>query len=165
MDLQAIENFAAEKHKGQTYGGTHYTYHLKKVVERVMVSPRCSEDLIAAAWLHDVLEDTDATPEEILAISNQRVLTLVQLLTDKQGKNRRERHEATYPLIALDPDAVVIKLADRFANLSSGLITDDISKLKMYRKEQEYFRSIFFDPANPEIVKTFEILDDILSVV
>jgi (p)ppGpp synthase/HD superfamily hydrolase len=90
------------------------------------------------AYLHDTLEDTEASEKEIYELFGWGVWKRVLLLTDKPGKNRRERHRNTYPLIAEDPVATFVKLMDRLANVQSGKLNPE--KLSMYKKEQKYFK-------------------------
>lgn len=69
IDLEKrAEAYATEKHKGQKYGEEDYTYHLRMVVENVIKRNQghpLLSTLIAIAWLHDVLEDTDTTYQEL----------------------------------------------------------------------------------------------------
>jgi (p)ppGpp synthase/HD superfamily hydrolase len=76
--------FAAKKHLGQTrkYTGEPYIVHPVAVAERVRASGG-TPNMIAAALLHDVLEDTDATVDEIESITNREVAMLVIELTDQ----------------------------------------------------------------------------------
>ncbi len=47
--------FALEKHAGQMYGNKPYEYHLQGVVDNLTSR---DEEVIAIAWLHDIMEDT-----------------------------------------------------------------------------------------------------------
>jgi (p)ppGpp synthase/HD superfamily hydrolase len=72
------------------------------------------EHILAAAWLHDVVEDTDYTAEEIKATFGQRVHDLVMEVThDGQADNRGYY----FPRLQ-SKDAILIKFADRLSNLS-----------------------------------------------
>ena len=69
--------FAAEKHKGQfRIGGAEYITHPMAVAEIVRQNGY-GIDVQIAALFHDLLEDTDATENEILALSNENVLEAV----------------------------------------------------------------------------------------
>ena len=77
--------FAAEKHKGQfRIGGAEYITHPMAVAEIVREKGK-NIDCQIAALFHDLLEDTDATENEILALSNENVLEAVKLLTKQKG--------------------------------------------------------------------------------
>jgi (p)ppGpp synthase/HD superfamily hydrolase len=102
------------------------------------------DHIVSAAWLHDTLEDcpgfTGVYFESIQALPNA-VWDIVRAVTDKSGRNRRERHEATYSELAKLPEAVLVKLADRISNVEESIRTQD-RRLKMYRDEHEQFRRI-----------------------
>lgn len=135
--LAEARDFAARAHEGQTYGtGKPYTTHLDKV-EGVLVRFGFADDLTlrVAAQLHDVIEDTPVTYREVVVAFGEEVATLVDSVTNRPGRNRRERHLLTYPRIRLAGErAVTLKLADRIASLEAG---GDL--IKMYRREQDAF--------------------------
>lgn len=135
--LRAAE-FAKRAHAGQMYGSLPYEYHLAKVVGVLQLYGVADEELLAAAWLHDTIEDTDATCEHIEFLFGKRVAALVWAVTDGEGKNRKERKRAMYEKVRTTPGAVLIKLADRIANVDEGIRTK--SKLRyMYLAEHEGF--------------------------
>jgi GTP pyrophosphokinase len=81
---RALE-FATLKHKGQKrIGGNDYITHPIAVYEMVK-KQGYGEDFQITALFHDLLEDTDATEDEILKFSNKNVLTAVKLLTKEKG--------------------------------------------------------------------------------
>lgn len=83
--------FAAEKHRNQKYGNRPYFNHLEQVVttlERFRIS---NPHLLAAGFLHDVIEDTDASYNDVKKVTNTVVAELVYAVTDELGRNRKER--------------------------------------------------------------------------
>ena len=52
-------------HKGQLYGNEPYIHHVSRVVSRVRLDPAATFGDIVLAYLHDVVEDTDVTFEEL----------------------------------------------------------------------------------------------------
>jgi (p)ppGpp synthase/HD superfamily hydrolase len=103
------------------------------------------EDLQVAAWLHDTVEDTDATITQIEMMFGRNVADIVGRVTNEQGKNRKERHAKTYPKIQASMDATTLKLADRIANVERS-VEDASTQLQMYRKEHEAFKSLLYKP-------------------
>jgi (p)ppGpp synthase/HD superfamily hydrolase len=133
-------SMAAEAHAGQRYGAVDYTVHLAAVEGVLRRFDVRDEEMLAAAWLHDALEDTGLPAEEIAREFGARVLALVHAVTSGGGKNRRERNAATYPkILAGGTSAVTLKLADRIANVEASLAARDAGKLGMYRKEHAGF--------------------------
>lgn len=81
--------FAAVKHSGQHRKGTNLPY-ITHVVEAMEIVSRMTEDeeLRAAAVLHDTLEDTDTTKEELVRCFGQRVADLVAAESENKRVNR-----------------------------------------------------------------------------
>lgn len=132
---------AIDAHGEQKYGGNRpYVVHLVKVVENLHRFGVATPELVAAAWLHDTVEDTNVGLDVIRERFGERVAALVDAVTTvKVGDTRKQRNAATYPKIAATPDAVKLKLADRIANVESCWV-DRNHKLFTYRDEYPDFR-------------------------
>jgi (p)ppGpp synthase/HD superfamily hydrolase len=147
LALQAAQALAATAHKDQTYGETlPYVKHLADVVGVLKRFNINDEDLLVAGWLHDVVEDTDTTVNQVELMFGRRVADLVHRVTNEEGKNRRERHEKTYPKIQASDDAITLKLADRIANIEASYELNDEGKMEMYAKEYKGFRTKLYKP-------------------
>jgi (p)ppGpp synthase/HD superfamily hydrolase len=145
---EALESRARElaraAHAGQEYsGGDFFTNHLARVVATLERFGEASPLLRAAAWLHDVVEDTDVTVAELRAELGDELATLVWRLTDAEGATRRERQTHTHAKIREDARAVRVKLADRIANVESARERGS-QLMGMYRKEYPQFRRELF---------------------
>lgn len=110
-------------------------------------------DLCVAAWLHDVLEDTATTREELQVLFGAEVQDLVWAVTGV-GANRRERNANMYAKCRVLPRAVHLKLADRIANVRASHGTPD--KLSMYRREMATFRRELGDWGLPAMWKALD---------
>ncbi len=115
--------FAHEAHFGQTrkYIPDPYIFHPMRVAGRVGMFPISTEEMVIAAWLHDVLEDTRVPWQEIDKQFGQNVHTLVHWLTNgpyKEGMNRAARKEYDRLKLSQAPwQAKIIKMFDRIDNL------------------------------------------------
>lgn len=136
-------DLATTAHTGQKYGEDPYGVHLLEVLD-IVRKHTSDPDLHAAALLHDVIEDTSMGRADIAAWCNPRVVALCDAVTDGDGQNRRERKERPYRLIPKTPGALLIKLADRLANMRACLRTGD-KRLAMYVKEHEAFDALLYD--------------------
>jgi (p)ppGpp synthase/HD superfamily hydrolase len=147
--LREAKYFAAGAHAGKTYGhGERYGYHLNDV-EHVLLRYGFDDDteLRIAAWLHDSIEDTAVNTKLVQDYFGDDVYKLVEAVTDKPGKNRAARHEATYTALrTVGTRAVALKLADRIANVEYSIAMGDIDKLKMYRHEHLFFKNTLAKP-------------------
>lgn len=132
-------DFACDAHASQRYGTRPHIRHLAHV-EGVLLRFNFSDyDLLAAAWLHDAIEDAGVTHSEIARRFGDGVALLVFAVTDGEGANRRERKAASYAKMIKYPKAIILKLADRVANTESSLVSGD-HLIGMYRKEYPAFR-------------------------
>lgn len=149
---EKAERLARLLHKNQTYGeATYADGHLQKVVNLIVGELAGSHyeyrDLVLAiAWLHDAIEDTEATYETISAIFGHNVAIGVQNLSDAPGKNRRERKLKSYYRIRISPESVMIKVADRLVNMRNCDATNK-SLLEMYMKEHDTFMAALWHPS------------------
>lgn len=121
MTHNAVREFAIRAHGDQKYANEPYVAHLDAVVAVLKEFGHFDSALLDAGYLHDVLEDTDTSLKELLDWFIPEAVELVVTVTDQPGKNRAERHAATYPRIAANPKAVTLKLADRIANVRASV--------------------------------------------
>ena len=137
--LLKAKKFAIKAHEGDTYGNYPYTKHLNDVYNILVTFGIFKEQVLMLAWLHDTIEDTKTVFEDIEDEFGTMMANLTYLLTDKRGKNRKERQEKTYPELAQDHYARLGKLADRIANITMTM-HDSQEKFGMYAKEFPYFK-------------------------
>lgn len=116
---------AIEKHAEQKYAhDMPYHVHLNDVVNVLRHNihwQMLKQEFIDAAWLHDIIEDTSVTHDELSKHFNNETVRLVWAVTNEKGRNRKERHEKTYPKIRETDCAIIIKLADRVANVRQSV--------------------------------------------
>jgi (p)ppGpp synthase/HD superfamily hydrolase len=134
-DLEAkAKNLAIDAHKHQKYGEHPYITHLADVVARVKTITQDPE-IIAATWLHDTVEDTEVTIEQIKQQFGDNVANIVWAVTG-HGENRKEKMANAIAKIAQTPGSELVKSADRLSNVSASLANNP-KKLKIYRDEHK----------------------------
>lgn len=150
--------FALARHKGQLYGSSPYIVHLA-AVRGVLGSFGAPEAVCIAAWLHDSLEDTDTTYADLDFNFGKEVADLVEAVTGR-GFNRKARVADAYRKIAAAGEqAVMLKLADRIANVESA--RNERSDLyEMYWKELPGLRAALGHLGQP---KMWERLTELLK--
>ena len=145
MDANEARAFAIERHGDQRYGGEPYEVHLTEAAAVLARFGVDDADLAVAVWLHDVVEDTDTTLDEVEARFGLRVRDLVGAVTVEPGDTRAESFAATYPKLRGVPGAVTLKLADRIANVERGG-----PKRAMYLDEHARFRAALHEPGEAD---------------
>ena len=136
--------FAKIAHAGQTYNDeVPYDFHLEGVVNVLARFGVTDSGMVCAAWLHDSLEDTNRSYNDISKRFGVHVAETVYAVSSELGRNRTERNARTYPKIRVSGPATVIKLADRIFNQEYGMASG--GKVDMYRKEYAGFRGAIFN--------------------
>ena len=115
--------FATEKHKNQTRQNQEKSPY---IVHPIEVRHILSElggvkdaEVLAAALLHDTLEDTSTTREELIKNFGQRVCSLVEEVSDDKTLPRQTRKDLQIQHAPqLSEGAVLIKLGDKISNVT-----------------------------------------------
>lgn len=142
---EAARNYAIQMHGDQMYGVHPYVHHLDAVV--ALLQPY-GEQARIVGYLHDVVEDTEATVPDVKLRFGDLVARCVSLLTDAPGANRKERKAKTYAAMALvkgdEELALVVKAADRLANVRACVADGHRQLWDTYRGEHPTFRAAAF---------------------
>jgi (p)ppGpp synthase/HD superfamily hydrolase len=140
MDIVAkASEFAAAKHAKQRrkYTDQPYFNHLAAVVRLLESSGITDSTILAAAYLHDTVEDTNTTMQEIVAEFGTDVAELVYWLTDAEKGNRESRTLMSAWRLSRAPlQAKLIKFADIIDNCAS-IRAHDPNFFKVFAAEKE----------------------------
>ena len=140
-DIDHVIEFIAMAHDGQTrkYTGEPYVEHPMEVA-RIVRDAVYDLDMIAAAMMHDIIEDTDFTLTDVAKVGGEVAATFVGWLSNKEypeAKNRKERKALIAAHLANAPDEVkTIKLADIIHNTPT-IIKYDPKFAKVYVPENK----------------------------
>lgn len=150
--------FAKEKHEGQTrIGGKPYISHPIEVARILEEKRFLDARYIKTALFHDLLEDTDASEEEIFFYGGKDVLTAVKILT----KNKGYKMEVYIQDIRNNLIAKMVKLADRLHNLLSALVADEKFRKRYVKETEEFYLDLAKGtPFEDDISKALNILKD-----
>lgn len=129
----------AHRNQKRKYTGEPYASHCRNVAA-IVAEYTSDPAVIAAAALHDVLEDTEVTPAEMQDVFDDRVTLLVIEVTDVSrlddgNRELRKRLDRDH-LARSSPDGATIKLADLIDNTSS-IVEHDKDFAKAYLREKE----------------------------
>ena len=127
-----------QAHGNQTYDDIFpYKKHLDDVVD-VLKRFGYAGKYLVAGYLHDIIEDTSLSYNKVKRHYGFEVAEMVYCVTDELGRNREEKKAKTLPKTASNPDAIILKLADRIANIEHG------GKVDMYAKEYNQFKGALY---------------------
>lgn len=141
--INTAKYFAIAAHQAigqkRKYTGEPYWHHPERVVEIISMVDH-TPMMIAAAWLHDVVEDTDVCMDDIVEFFGQDIADIVDALTDtpteEGGANRANRKGMDRARLArAGYEAQTIKLADLIDNTST-ITQHDPKFAKLYLKEK-----------------------------
>lgn len=136
-------NYAAQKHAGQKRKGAKkepYINHTLEVADLIaQVGKEEDDEILAAAILHDTLEDTDATEDEIRSLFGERVLHIVNEVTDNKSLPKKKRKQLQIDHAhELSREATLIKIADKTSNVKD--ITYSPPKKWSKKRRKEYLQ-------------------------
>ena len=123
---------AYQAHHGQTdHGGMPYIFHPYHLAEQM-----CDEYTTCAALLHDVVEDTDMTIEELAKVFPKEIIDAVALLTHDDDTDYFDYVTA----IKANPIARAVKQADLIHNSDLARLEISESNLDMVQRYEEKYR-------------------------
>ena len=181
--LGNAELFAKSKHAGKLKkSGITYSNHLENVVSRLKSLGIIDEEVLCAGWLHDILEDTDTSFDELFEKFGRRIAVLTLSLTKtkfvidtdddstlsltkKRAIPEKQRQkEYAVKIKESEIDAKLIKLCDISANLGDlkKQIISKTKKRKILKKFRYYLLIIEKDLVeNTEYPKAITLLETI----
>ncbi|HWV26711.1 MAG TPA: hypothetical protein VNZ66_05755 [Aeromicrobium sp.] len=156
MDLETIKALAREAHDGQTdlTGRPYFEAHLTPIAAAAAVFGPEAE---AAGWLHDIVEDTDITADDLVARGiPSPVVDAVVAVTRRSD----ESYAGLIERAAADPLGVVVKLADNTWNI--------ICNPALAEVDEPRARTMLLDrylPARTRLLAAAELTEDSPEVV
>ncbi|MBX3096530.1 MAG: bifunctional (p)ppGpp synthetase/guanosine-3',5'-bis(diphosphate) 3'-pyrophosphohydrolase [Fimbriimonadaceae bacterium] len=165
--LQRAFAFSVERHRGVFRDGEMalpYGCHPADVARILRVYGGVKDEVVlAASFLHDTVEDTDTTLEEIESEFGPKVASIVKQVTriepapeELQGMSSDEsfwyRNELFMKEIdEMGPEAQQIKLADRLSNLEECRYTRSAQKLSRYNRQTAMILDHIPEAVNPKL--------------
>jgi guanosine-3',5'-bis(diphosphate) 3'-pyrophosphohydrolase len=118
---------AARRHNGMARkgrGNEPYINHLAEVANLLSAATEGADaELVAAGWLHDTIEDTETTREELEQKFSGRVASLVVECTDDMSLPKAERRRLQVVNAShKSPSARLIKIADKISNIGARIL-------------------------------------------
>ncbi len=145
MDINKCIEFMKLKHEGQLrkQGTPYYEHPLR--VSKMLKDKGLGLEYQVAGLFHDLLEDTNATEEEILELSNEQVLKAVKLVSKTKGYVMEEYISG----IKSNNIALLVKLADRIDNIRDSI--DNNIPIEFRIKYEKETREWYLDLAKNTI--------------
>lgn len=163
-DYEFAKRLAELAHHRQRYGTHPYTHHLKQVDTTLCnFGFKDDMDLRIAAWLHDIIEDTGMSYDQIKLGFGEVIADIVYAVTNEMGRNRKERYSKTFIKIKSNKKALILKLADRIVNITMAFGTNS-RYIQMYRKEApDFWGALYEKDIDDRVNKMWEHLDGLLQ--
>ena len=162
---QAAENFAKERHVGMTCkdGISPYYEHLAAVTARLKNLGISDEDVISASWLHDIIDHTQTSFDEIDQRFGSKVAVLVLAVSrDKTLPRAKQEEQFVKQLKDASFEAKLIKLCDILAILRD-LKNSSFSKTK---KSKEVKKMTFYlNVIKSDLIKNKSQVPGIVSLI
>jgi len=144
--VKSAELFAKNKHAGMTRKNKKIPYsdHLEAVVNRLKSIGASDENILCAGWLHDTIEDTDTSFDDLFEQFGREVAILVSSLSKDKSLIKKEREKQYVKQLKVAPlEAKIIKVCDISSNLSD-LKDSGLSKSKQlrYAKQKRHYLNV-----------------------
>jgi len=142
MQTARALSFASQMHKGQKRKGIEevpYMIHPLMITCHALAMGLDDDELLAAALLHDVVEDCSVSPEQLPV--SKTVQKIVSLLSFRigMGESKEAAKQRYYSIIRENPLAAIIKVLDRCNNISSMANGFEKERMVEYIQETEQF--------------------------
>lgn len=145
--VQQARAYAIQAHGAQMYGDKPYVFHLDQVSALLK---DYGDDAQVVGYLHDTVEDTAVSEVDVAQVFGQFIADCVGLVSDLPGPNRKSRKAKTYARLAKVSGekqlALVVKAADRLANVRMCIQENNHKLLNVYRQEQPVFFRAAYRP-------------------
>lgn len=160
--ISKAKEYAITNHGDQRYGDFPYQKHLLDVYNVLIRFNYVDMELLAAAWLHDLIEDTPVDHTHLSTIFSKKIADLVEAVSGGTG-NRAQRNNKILNQLLDFHAAIPLKLADRIANMEWALLTNR-KLLRMYLKEQPHFDEVLkpiidYEMLNPIMHRDLRLLE------
>jgi (p)ppGpp synthase/HD superfamily hydrolase len=165
--IVAAARFARLAHQTQKrkYTGEPFITHPTRVAMRVLLHEAACENMVVAAFLHDVVEDTHFTFDHLMSRFGKDVVRICKELTNpskgsKLGRAERKAMDREH-LATISLEAKIIKLYDRIDNVNDMDGADDDFK-KLYCEESRLLAEVLRDVSETlygELIEAIERLE------
>lgn len=164
---ETAKNFALNCHQttNHFYDGLPYEFHLNMVVETAkkfihLIPENDREFVLASCWVHDTIEDTRVTYNDVKELLGEQIAEIAYALTNEKGKTRKERANFKYYTgIRETKYAAFVKICDRIAN-SEYSYDQQSTMFNKYKSEFEEFEYwLYCDEYHEMFDYLFEILN------
>lgn len=151
---------ALARHAGQMYGRHRYEYHLEMVVARTREIYGDDHLQLAAAALHDSIEDTGATRQYLEDKYGADLATLVWTASaEPSEKNRRSKQQSIANKLAILPEhlrirGIDLKMTDRNCNMKAVIDEQNWGLLRMYQGEEGLYMP-YFSQGNTTLLQEY----------
>lgn len=169
-ELYEIRKLASGFHfsTNHLYDGKPYTVHLEMVDTEARyymedhIQPDKKDQILAACWLHDTIEDCRLTYNDVKKLTNEYVANIVYAVSNEKGKTREERaNEKYYAGIRETEGAVFVKLCDRIANVKYSDKTNNRMWITYRAENNKFLKSLF--PSNT--IAYYYMVKDLLKLL
>ena len=145
--VDRARKFAIDKHRGQRYGKHQYIAHVVRVVAILVEFGYESDPVVmSAAWLHDILQETHTSREELQKAFGIPVSYVVWALTPEYGINRIDRLQGLIAKLKSSKAATIVKIADCIANIEFYKAKSDARMYLIHIKEILYLKEMLYRP-------------------
>lgn len=162
--VDRAKKYGSKLHKSvnHKYDYNNYSHHLEMVYNNAVkfkyLLKNNINNILAACWLHDTIEDCRVTYNDIKFEFNENIAELVFALSNEKGKIRKDRaNDKYYNDMKLVEGAVFIKICDRIANIQYSKSVNS-SMFEKYKQEHANFKKLLYSKEYDDMFNFIETL-------
>lgn len=160
--INRAQMVAERAHATQQYDIYPYMFHINQVLN-ISQQLGYDESIQVACILHDTLEDSDLSYNDIKKNFGESIAEIVYAVTDELGRDRKERKLRTYHKIRANWKATVVKICDRIANVEHSKKYNK-GMYDMYIKENmDFISNVYSGDNNSDIKRALARLLEIID--
>lgn len=163
--VKHARKFAIDVHMGQErkFSDMPYVAHPMAVHGILSGYRDVSEDELAAAFLHDVLEDTDVPPDVLKREFGEDIFSIVEDLTIDKPESIDKTLYLKSEMLSMPDSSLRVKLADRFHNASDLHLAPDSFRERYAKSTEELIGYVRYHRSNLESI-AYDLCRKILNV-
>ena len=144
--IKTAKMIAKIAHEGQKYGDKDYfEEHIERVVDTLkvllptmLVKHDNYVEVIVVGYLHDIIEDTSITYEELVETFGWEIANYVNILTKPCGFNHKEDNIEYLTNIVGSNVPRLVKIADTLCNMNACIADGDTKRTKKYQEQLQF---------------------------
>lgn len=164
--VKKAKQFSTIKHQGQVRKGNNQPYITHpQAVYNIAKTVTNDHAILASCWLHDTLEDTQTTYQELLEQFGREIADIVMVLTEDKTPTWEERKAKRLESVFTNSKAVIVAWADAMHNVQDlATVTDPSVFNRPIEQKLQHYQKFASKLVNSELRTRLNLLLDTYTI-